>query len=88
MVVQSDAFNESMISTTVVCLITSNLRRALAPGNVALRKGEGHLPKACVVNVSQILTVDKDELSERIGRLPAARIDAVRDGLELLFNRI
>jgi mRNA interferase MazF len=87
-VVQSDAFNESMISTTVVCLITSNLRPALAPGNVALRKGEGRLPKACVVNVSQILTVDKGELIERIGRLPAARIDSVRDGLELLFNRI
>ncbi len=77
-----------MISTTVVCLITSNLLRARAPGNIALRKGDGHLPKASVVNVSQLLTVDKSELTEKIGRLPAATIDAIRGGLELLFNRI
>lgn len=87
-VVQSDAFNQSMISTTVVCLITSNLRRALAPGNVALRKGDAHLPKACVVNVSQLVTVAKGELTERIGKLPPATLAAIRTGLQLLFDRI
>jgi mRNA interferase MazF len=86
-VVQSDAFNQSMISTTVVCLITSNLRRALAPGNVTLRKGEGHLPKPSVVNVSQVATIDKSDLTERIGKLPASTMDAVRAGLEMLFDR-
>lgn len=87
-VVQGDAFNRSAISTTVVCLITSSIGRASAPGNVALRKGDAHLHKASVVNVSQILTVDKSELVEKIGKLPAATVDAVRGGLALLFDRI
>ncbi len=77
-----------MISTTVVCLITSNLRHALAPGNVALRKGEAHLPKASVVNVSQVTTVDKSDLTEKIGKLPPATVDLIRSGLQLLFDRV
>ena len=87
-VVQGDLFNRSRIATTVVCLITSNLGRASAPGNVALRKGEANLPKASVVNVSQLLTVDKSDLDERIGRLPADRIDGILRGLHLLFERV
>jgi mRNA interferase MazF len=87
-IVQSDNFNQSMISTTVVCLITSNLRHALAPGNVALRKGEAHLPKASVVNVSQLATVDKTDLGARIGRLSPATMDLIRGGLHLLFDRV
>jgi len=87
-VVQSDLFNRSGIDTTVICLITSNLARSGAPGNVSLRKGDANLPKRSVVNVSQILTVDKAELVERIGRLPAPAIDRIRSGLELLFDRI
>jgi mRNA interferase MazF len=85
-VVQSDVFNFSRISTTVVCLITSNLTRAGAPGNVPLKKGDANLPKASVVNVSQILTIDKSELTHRIGKLPANIIDAIHDGLQLLFD--
>ena len=50
LVVQSNVFNRSRIATTVVCLITSNLIRARAPGNVALKKGDSNLPKECVVN--------------------------------------
>jgi mRNA interferase MazF len=87
MVVQSDVFNRSRIATTVVCLITSNLDRARAPGNVALKKGDGNLPKESVINVSQVLTVEKADLVERIGKLPASAIDAVRAGLHLLFDR-
>jgi len=86
-VVQSDIFNESRIATTVVCLITSNLGRSRAPGNVALKKGDANLPKASVVNVSQVLTVDKSELVERIGKLPARAVEAVGEGLNLLFAR-
>jgi mRNA interferase MazF len=86
-VVQSDVFNRSLIATTVVCLITSNMARAGAPGNVALRKGEANLPKLSVVNVSQILTVDKSELMEFLGRLSSSSINAIRDGLHLLFER-
>ena len=86
-VVQGDVFNRSRIATTVVCLITSNLDRARAPGNVALRKGDGNLPKDSVINVSQVLTVEKSDLVKRIGRLPAGAVDAVRSGLQLLFDR-
>jgi mRNA interferase MazF len=74
--------------TSVVCLITSNLSRANAPGNVLLKKGEANLPKPSVVNVSQILTVDKSELVEQVGKLSAGAAEAVRDGLHLLFDRL
>ncbi len=87
-VVQNDVFNRSAIQTSVVCLITSNLSRAKAPGNVLLKKGEASLPKASVVNVSQVLTVDKAELAELIGKLSGAAAQAVRDGLHLLFDRL
>jgi mRNA interferase MazF len=87
-VVQSDVFNQSMIATTIVCVITSNLRRALSPGNVALRKGDAHLPKPSVVNVSQIATVDKADLAELIGKLPPATMDAIRSGVHLVMERI
>jgi mRNA interferase MazF len=86
-VVQNDVFNRSAIATSVVCLITSNLSRANAPGNVLLKKGEANLPKASVVNVSQILTVDKTELVRCTGKLSGAATDLVRDGLHLLFDR-
>jgi mRNA interferase MazF len=87
-VVQNDIFNRSAIATSVVCLITSNLRRANAPGNVLLKKGEANLPKASVVNVSRILTVDKAELAEFIGNLSGPSTGAVRDGLHLLFDTL
>jgi mRNA interferase MazF len=79
-VVQNDIFNRSAIRTSVVCLITSNLSRANAPGNVLLKKGEANLPKASVVNVSQILTIDKAELAECTGQLSGTAGRAVRDG--------
>ena len=87
-VVQNDIFNRSAIATSVVCLITSNLSRANAPGNVLLKKGEANLPKASVVNVSQLLTVHKADLVECIGKLSHSAADAVRDGLQVLFDRL
>jgi mRNA interferase MazF len=87
-VVQSDAFNRSRISSTVVCRITSNLSRSRDPGNIPLKKGDGNLPKDSVVNVSQVQTLDKAELVERIGKLPAGTVDAIREGLQLLFDRM
>lgn len=87
-VVQGDAFNRSRISTTVVCLITSNLSHARSPGNVPLQRGDANLPKESVVNVTQLLTVDRMELVERIGKLPASTVDAIRSGLQLLFDRL
>jgi mRNA interferase MazF len=85
-VVQSDPFNISKIRTVVVCDLTSNLQRAEAPGNVLLRKGEGGLDRASVVNVSQIYTVDKSALIEKIGTLPQERIGEISAGLKLLLE--
>ena len=87
-VVQNDIFNRSAIATSVVCLITSNLSRANAPGNVLLRKGDANLPKASVVNISQILTVDKSDLEECIGKLSGGAVGAVREGLHMLFDKL
>lgn len=87
-VVQNDVFNRSAIATTVICLITSNLARAKAPGNVPLKEGEAGLLKPSVVNVSQILTVDKTELVEYVGELNAASVAAIRNGLHLLFEKL
>ena len=86
-VVQNDLFNRSRIATTVVCLITSNPTRADAPGNVALQKGEANLKKASVVNVSQVQTVDKSELGERVGKLRSPLVEAIVNGLHLLIDR-
>ncbi len=85
-VAQSNRFNRSDIATTVVAVVTSNLRLAGAPGNVRLAKGEAGLPRACVVNVSQLRTVDKAVLVRRIGQLSRERVAALREGLELLFE--
>lgn len=85
-VVQGDALNASRISTTVVCALTSNLRLAHAPGNVALDHGEAGLPKQSVVNVSQVFTIDKDELEDFIGTLSRRRMREVLEGLRLVFE--
>jgi mRNA interferase MazF len=85
-VVQSDVFNRTRIATTVVCLITSNMSRAGAPGNVELRKGEARLPKPSVVNVSQVVTIDKTDLEEKVGCIPDPAMAAVLRGLRLLFE--
>jgi mRNA interferase MazF len=85
-VVQNDVFNASPIQTVVLCAITSNLDRAKAPGNVLLRKGEANLPLASVVNVSQVITVDKSFLKEKIGTLSRQRTQEVIANLGLLFR--
>jgi mRNA interferase MazF len=85
-VVQNDLFNRSRIDTVVVCGITSNLKRAQAPGNVLLEPGEANLPKASVVNVSQVFTVDKGDLVERLGSVGPARVQEILDGLYLLLE--
>lgn len=80
-VVQDDVFNHSRISTVVVCALTSNLNRAAEPGNVLLEPGEGDLPQRSVIVVSQVASVDKARLGERIGALSAARVEQVLAGL-------
>jgi len=85
-VIQNNVFNRSRLNTVVVCALTSNLKRAKAPGNVLLEEGEANLPKQSVVNVSQIFTVDKGELVERIGALSRKRVRQILDGILLLME--
>jgi mRNA interferase MazF len=85
-VVQNDVFNASRIATTVVCAMTTNPKRTHDPGNVLLLQGEANLPKQCVVNVSQVATVDKEDLTEKIGTLSPVRLQDVLHGLYLLLE--
>ena len=86
MVVQHDRFNRSAIQTTIVVAVTSNLTMAGVPGNVRLKKGEANLPRASVVNVTQVRTIDRSRLDERIGSLSPRRIHQVQRGLSLVFG--
>jgi mRNA interferase MazF len=85
-VVQNDALNESRLGTIVACAITSNLRHGAAPGNVTLRAGEAGLPKACVVTVSHLLTLDKSRLVAQIGSLAPGRVRQILDGIHLILE--
>ena len=85
-VVQNNVFNKSRINTVVVCALTSNLKRAEVPGNVLLKKGEANLKKDSVVNISQVVTVDKADCSEKIGSLSTARVRQIVDGIRLLIE--
>src|SRR5438128_12699212 len=86
LVVQHDRFNRSAISTTVVAAITSSLRLGAMPGNVRLRRGEAGLPRQSVVNVSQIRTIDRTRLGNRVGSLGAGKMRDVLKGLALLLG--
>jgi mRNA interferase MazF len=83
LVIQSNPFNESRIATVIVAVVTSNLALAEAPGNVRLSKTESGLPKPSVVNVSQVLTVDRSLLTERVRVLPNSSIQKINEGLRL-----
>jgi len=85
-VLQNNVFNQSRIRTVIVCPLTTNLKRADAPGNVLLDEGEGGLPKRSVVNVSQVFTVDKSQLDEHVGTLSPNRVREILDGLLLALE--
>jgi mRNA interferase MazF len=86
LILQHDRFNGSRLNTVVVVAITSNLRYALLPGNVRLRKREGNLPKACVANVTQIQTIDRAYLVQKIGTLPRHLLRRVWEGVRLVVE--
>ena len=86
LVVQANSFNESRISTVLVAVITSNLALAHAPGNVRISKSDSSLSKASVVNVSQILTIDRQYLTEHVGTLPGRVVERVNEGLKLVLS--
>lgn len=83
-VVQNNVFNQSRIKTIVMCALTSNLKRAQDPGNIALNPGEAGLPKPSVVVVSQILTQNKEQLGDYIGTLSKSRVRQILDGVRLV----
>lgn len=86
MVIQHDRYNRSAIGTTIVAAITSNLRLSGMAGNVRLAKGEAGLPRACVVNISQVVTIDRAHLTERIGALSPGKRAEVIDALALILG--
>ena len=86
LVVQADDFNRSRIATAIVVVITSNLKLAEAPGNVLLPQKATGLSKDSVANISQVLTVDKSFLTEKIGNLPKHLLEHVEDGLRFVMN--
>jgi mRNA interferase MazF len=85
LIIQDDTFTQSPIQTIIVAILTSNLTLAKAPGNVRLSSSATGLPKDSVVNVSQILTVDKSLMTERIGALPDYLQEEVDEGLRMVL---
>jgi mRNA interferase MazF len=86
LVVQDDEFNESLIRTVVVVVLTSNLRLAAAPGNILCRRRDTGLTKDSVANVSQVFTLDKSLLTERVGTIPRRVLSRIEDGLRLVLS--
>jgi mRNA interferase MazF len=86
LVISSDAFNRSQIGTVIVAAVTSNVALAHAPGNVRLTAREARLSRESVVNVSQLLTLDRTLLMEKAGRLPASKLTDVDAGLRLSLS--
>jgi mRNA interferase MazF len=86
LVIQSNPFNESRIATVIVAVITSNLALTEAPGNVRVGKADSGLSKPSVVNVSQVLIIDRTFLTERVRALPAQAMRQVEDGLRLVLG--
>lgn len=86
LVVQTNAVNDSRINTVIMIAITSTLRYGDLPGNVTLRKGEANIPKRCVINVSQIKSVDKKSIREKIGALTKEKMAAVEQGIRLILD--
>ena len=86
LVIQCEALNESKLNTVVMLAITSNLKFSELPGNVPLAKGEANMPKRCVINATQVKSVDKSSLVEKIGSLSSEKMEQVVAGLKLVMD--
>ena len=86
-VVQGDALNRSRVATVVCVPLTSNLKWALAPGNVRLSARTTGLPKESVANVSQIIAIDKEFLKARVGKLPLLKLELLLSGIDIVLGR-
>jgi mRNA interferase MazF len=85
LIVQSNEFNESAIRTSICAAMTSNMRLAEAPGNVRVTRRASGLAQESVVNVSQLITLDKRMLTRKVGRLPAEALRDVDAGIKLVL---
>jgi mRNA interferase MazF len=86
-VVQGDALNRSRIATVVCVALTSNLKWATAPGNILLPSSATGLPKDSVANVSQLVTLDKTDLTERTGKISRSKLELVLSGIDVVLGR-
>jgi len=86
LIVQSDEFNRSRINTVIVAVLTSNIALAQAPGNVLIKARHAGLAKDSVVNVSQVITVDKHRLTEKIKKVEPSTMAEVDNGLRLVLT--
>jgi mRNA interferase MazF len=86
-VIQSDALNQSQLATVVCVVLTSNLRWSVAPGNVLLTAKHTSLDRDSVANVSQLVTIDKRQLTERVGKIPKRQMEAIFSGIDLVMGR-
>ena len=86
-VVQGDALNRSRIATVVCVPLTSNLRGAEAPGNTSLSARQTGLPKESVANTSQLVAVDRTLLTDRVGKLPRAKLESILSGIDIVLGR-
>lgn len=86
-VVQCDAINQSRIATVVCVLLTSNLKWALAPGNLRLSAHVTGLPKDSVANVSQLIALDKELLLNRVSKLPRNKLELILSGIDILLGK-
>ena len=85
-VVSADQFNRSAIHTVTVVAITSQTEYADPPGNVLLRKKATKLPRDSVANVSQVATINKSILTERVSQLPPRLMHRIDEGLRLALS--
>jgi mRNA interferase MazF len=86
LVIQNDILNDSKLNTVIMLAITSTMKFGELPGNVILRKSEANLPKKCVINITQIKSVDKTSIKEKIGTLSKRKMDEVYEGLKLVLT--
>jgi mRNA interferase MazF len=86
LVIQNDILNDSNINTVIMLAITSTMKFGELPGNIVLKNGEANISKKCVINATQIKSVDKKSIKEKIGTLPKKRMDEVHAGLKLVMN--
>ena len=86
LVVQANILNDSKLNTVIVLAITSTMKYGELPGNIVLEKGEANIPKQCVVNMTQIKSVDKRSLKEKIGTLSDKRMIEVYEGMKLVMD--